>query len=237
MDLGLKDRTVLVVGGAGYIGREIARAFAAEGARVVIAGRSPEKLDAVAAELGGAVSTVVIDTRDAASVRSAVDQVLASHGRIDVLVNTAAPSASTLDPARDRDAEQVLDAIDGKAMGYLRVTEAVLPGMRAAGFGRVIQISGQNAWLTTSVTGAARNAVVNTAAKSIADALAGTGVTVNVVNPGSVKDEPGGDVKLAAGGESSPTQIAALVAFLASDAAAAISGESIAVGHRVRGVQ
>jgi len=52
MDLGLKDRTVLVVGGAGYIGREIARAFAAEGARVVIAGRSPEKLDAVAAELG-----------------------------------------------------------------------------------------------------------------------------------------------------------------------------------------
>lgn len=237
MDLGLTGRVVLVVGGGGYIGREIARAFVAEGARVILAGRTPEKLDAAAADIGGDVSTVPVDTRDAASARAAIEEVLASHGRLDVLVNTAAPSAGTLDRARDRDAEQVLDAIDGKAMGYLRVTEAAVPVMRAAGFGRIIQVSGQNAWLTGSVTAAARNAVVNSAAKAIADELAGTGVTVNVVNPGSVRDDPASEVEIGRGGESSPAQIAALVAFLASDQAAAISGESLAVGHRVRGVQ
>jgi NAD(P)-dependent dehydrogenase (short-subunit alcohol dehydrogenase family) len=236
MDLGLSGRVVLVVGGAGYIGRQIARTFVEEGAVVVLGGRSPEKLVSAAAEVGAA-GTVVVDTRDAASASSAVDEVVTAHGRLDVLVNTAAPSAGTLDPARDRDAEQVLDAIDGKAMGYLRVTEAAVPVMRAAGFGRIIQISGQNAWLSGSVTAAARNAVVNTSAKAIADELAGSGVTVNVVNPGNVKDAPGADVALGRGGESSPTQIAALVAFLASDAAAAVSGESIAVGHRVRGIQ
>lgn len=237
MDLGLTDRVVLVVGGAGYLGREIARAFVAEGARVILGGRTAATLDAVAAELGRGTTTVVLDTRDAASAQAAVDTVLASHGRLDVLVNTAAPAAGTLDPARDRDAAQVLDAIDGKAMGYLRVTEAAVPVMRAAGFGRIIQVSGQNAWLSTSVTAAARNAVVNTSAKVIADDLAGSGVTVNVVNPGNVKDAPSSDVAVGRGGESSPAQIAALVTFLASDAAAAISGESIAVGHRVRGVQ
>lgn len=237
MDLGLTDRVVLIVGGAGYLGREIARAFVAEGARVILGGRTAATLDAVAGELGGGTTTVILDTRDAASSQAAVDEVVATHGRLDVLVNTAAPSAGTLDSARDRDAEQVLDAIDGKAMGYLRVTEAAVPVMRAAGFGRIIQVSGQNAWLSSSVTAAARNAVVNTSAKVIADDLAGSGVTVNVVNPGNVKDEPGHEVAIGRGGESSPAQVAALVVFLASHAAAAISGESIAVGHRVRGVQ
>lgn len=236
MDLGLSGRVVLVVGGAGYIGREVARAFVAEGARVVLGGRTRERLDAAAADVGAA-GVVVLDTRNAASARAAVDDVVAAHGRLDVLVNTAAPSASTLDPARDRDAEQVLDAIDGKAMGYLRATEAAVPVMRAAGFGRIIQVSGQNAWLSGSVTAVARNAVVNTMSKAIADDLAGSGVTVNVVNPGAVRDDPASEVGVGRGGESSPAQIAALVVFLASGAAAAISGESIAVGHRVRGVQ
>lgn len=236
MELGLTGRVALVVGGAGYIGRVIARTLADEGATVVVAGRSREKLEEVASSIAAA-GVVVVDTRNADSAKAAVDEVVDRYGRLDVLVNTAAPAAGTLDPARDRDAQQVLDAIDGKAMGYLRMTEAAVPVMKAAGWGRIIQISGQLAWLSSSVTASARNAVVNTASKSIADSLAGTGVTVNVVNPGNVKDEPGAEVEIGRGGESSPQQIAALVAFLASEAAAAISGESIAAGHRVRGVQ
>jgi NAD(P)-dependent dehydrogenase (short-subunit alcohol dehydrogenase family) len=225
MDLGLTGRVALVVGGTGTIGSAVAEALRAEGATVVIAARDPGE--------GG----VVIDTRDEASVLAGVESVVERFGTIHVLVNTAAPSARTLDKARDRDPAQILDAVDGKAMGYLRCANAVLPTMQAQGFGRIINVSGQNGYLTGSVTGSVRNSAVMVISKNLADALAGTGVTVNVVNPGHVVESPSPVVEFGAGGESTPAQVAALVTFLASEAAAAISGESIAVGHRVRGVQ
>ena len=162
--------------------------------------------------------------------------VAARYGSIGVLVNTAAPSARTLGPARNADPEQVARAFEAKAMGYLRCCNAVLPTMVAAGFGRVVNVSGQNAYLTGSLTGSVRNAAVIIASKALADSVAGTGVTVNVVNPGVVTPEPATEVAAGAPGESSPEQVAALVTFLASRSAGAISGESISVGHRVRGV-
>ena len=97
-------------------------------------------------------------------------------------------------------------------------------------------MSGQNAYLTGNIAGSVRNAALIVVAKNLADEYAGSGVTVNVVNPGTVVDDPSPEVAPARGGESSPTQIAALVAFLASDAAAAVSGESISTGHELRGV-
>jgi NAD(P)-dependent dehydrogenase (short-subunit alcohol dehydrogenase family) len=108
--------------------------------------------------------------------------------------------------------------------------------MTEAGYGRIVGISGQNAFLTGNVTGSIRNAALIIAAKNLADGAAGSGVTVNTVSPGTVTDNPGAEVAVAKGGESTPEQIADLVAFLASPLAGAISGESIAVGHRVRGV-
>ena len=102
MDLGLQNRVALVVGGTGRIGAATARQLVAEGATVVIAARNTEKLAALATELG--VDSVVLDAGDDASVTSAVDEVLARHGRIDVAVLTAAPPVSTLDPARDLEA-------------------------------------------------------------------------------------------------------------------------------------
>lgn len=240
MELGLQGRVALVVGGNGYLGRAIARSLVAEGARVVLGGRDAGKLAAAARELaaGGAEPGVlVLDTRDAAGVTAAIDGLVASEGRLDVLVNTAAPPAGTLDPARDHDADAVLDAIDGKAMGYLRTTEAALPHLRAAGYGRIVQVSGQNAHFTASVTAAARNIVVTSFSKSLADELAGSGVTINVVDPGHVTGSPSPHVEPARGGESTPEQVAAIVTFLASEVAGAISGESIASGHRALGVQ
>ncbi len=225
MELGLSGRVALVVGGTGLIGNAVAESLRAEGATVVVASRHPGN------------DGVAIDTRDAASVQAAVDAVVQRHGTIHVLVNTAAPAAGTLDASRDSEPDQILDAVDGKAMGYLRCANAVLPLMLAQGFGRVINVSGQNAFLTGSITGSVRNTAVIVISKNLADSLAGTGVTVNVVNPGKVVESPSAEVAKAAGGESSPAQIAAAVTFLASDAAGAISGESIALGHRVRGVQ
>ncbi|MDX2377850.1 SDR family oxidoreductase [Microbacterium sp. LRZ72] len=221
MDLRLDERVILVVGGAGYIGSAIAAALAAEGATVVGASRH-----------GG---DLTMDARDATSVAAAVEKVLAEHGRLDGVVVTAAPSARTLDPALSTDPDDVLDAIDGKAMSFLRVARAALGPMREAGYGRIVGISGQNAFLTGDLRGSVRNAALILAAKNLADAAAGSGVTVNVVNPGTVVDEPSTTVSVGKSGESAPTDIAALVAFLVSPLAGAISGESIAVGHRVRG--
>jgi NAD(P)-dependent dehydrogenase (short-subunit alcohol dehydrogenase family) len=66
--------------------------------------------------------------------------------------------------------------------------------------------------------------------------VAGSGVTINTVSPGTVSASPASEVAAGRGGESSPEQIADLIAFLVSPRAGAISGESIAIGHRVRGV-
>lgn len=233
MDLQLSDRVALVVGGKGYIGAAVADRLRAEGATVVVASRSASEDGGVGLS-GVAISAVAMDTADQASVDAGVARVLAEHGRIDVLVVTAAPSARTLDPAKRSDPDQVAQAVDGKALGFLRVANAVLPAQRDAGFGRVVVVSGQNAYLSGNITASLRNTAVNVIAKNLADELAGSGVTVNVVNPGTVSDEPGAEVQRGAGGESSPTQIADLVAFLSSPLSA-VSGESISIAHRVLG--
>jgi NAD(P)-dependent dehydrogenase (short-subunit alcohol dehydrogenase family) len=236
MDLQLSDRVALVVGGKGYIGAAVVDRLRAEGATVVVASRSASDVSDASgvATSGVALSGVAMDTADQASVDAGVARVLAEHGRIDVLVVTAAPSARTLDQAKRSDPEQVAQAVDGKALGFLRVANAVLPAQRDAGFGRVVVVSGQNAYLSGNITASLRNTAVNVIAKNLADEVAGSGVTVNVVNPGTVTDDPSAEVQRGAGGESSPTQIADLVAFLSSPLSA-VSGESISIAHRVLG--
>lgn len=222
MDLGLDGRVILVVGGSGLIGRAVVDRLRAEGAVAVSASRTSGDIE--------------LDAADDASVGTAIARVLAEHGRLDGLVVTAAPAAHTLDPASRNDPSAVLAAIEAKAMTFLRVANAVLPHLTARGYGRVVGISGQNALHTGDLRGSVRNAALIVAAENLADAVAGTGVTVNVVNPGRVKEEPAAEVLPGSSGESSPAQVADLVAFLVSPLAAAVSGESIAVGHRIRGV-
>lgn len=223
MDLQLSGRVILVVGGTGLLGAAVAGRLRDEGATAVTASRSGS-------------GDLVMDVRDDRSVEAAMAQVLERHGRLDGLVVAAAPSAQTLDPARSSDPAQVLEAVDAKAVGFLRVANAALEVMTGAGYGRVVGIAGQNAFVTGNVTGAVRNAALVIAAKNLADAVAGTGVTVNTVNPGPVRDELPSDAVEAGPGVARPADVADLVAFLVSPLAAAISGESIAVGHRARGV-
>jgi NAD(P)-dependent dehydrogenase (short-subunit alcohol dehydrogenase family) len=225
MDLQLAGRVVLVVGGAGYIGSAVVDRLRAEGATAVAASRHLS-----------AAEGIVMDVEDDASVSAAVRRVVAEHGRIDGLVVSAAPNARSLNPADNGLPATVLRAVDVKAIGFLRVANAVLPVMTSAGHGRVVAISGQNAFVTGNIAGSVRNAAVIIAAKNLADSVAGSGVTVNVVSPGIVRDDPATQVEPATGGETSPAQIADLVTFLVSPRSAGVSGESIAVGHRVRGV-
>jgi NAD(P)-dependent dehydrogenase (short-subunit alcohol dehydrogenase family) len=226
MDLQLEHRVALVVGGAGYIGSAITARLREEGATVVVASRTAARDDP-----GG----IVLDARDEESVRSAVADVLSEHGRIDALVVTAAPSAQTLDPARRSDPVQVADALDAKALSFLRIANEVVPAMREAAYGRIVVLSGQNAFVTGSIAGSVRNAATILIAENLADELAGTGITVTAVSPGIVADEPDAEVRIGGAGQSSPQQIADLVAFLVSPLSA-VSGESIAIGHRLRGV-
>ena len=223
MDLGLGGRVALVVGGTGLIGRAVVERLRAEGATAIAASRHVD-------------DGIAIDAHDQASVAAALEQVVEQHGRLDALVVAAAPSAQTLDASRHADPDQVLTAIDAKAMSFLRVANAALPIMTQAGYGRIVGVSGQNAFLTGNVTGSVRNAALIIAAKNLADGVAGSGVTVNTISPGTVVASPSSEVAMGSGGESSPEQIADLVAFLVSPRAGAISGESIAIGHRVRGI-
>ena len=223
MDLGLQDRVVLVVGGTGLIGQAVVERLRAEGATAVVAARH-------------ATDGIVVDAGDSSSVAAGIAQLIERHNRLDALVVAAAPSAQTLDASRQADPFQVLTAVDGKAMTFLRLANAALPIMTKAGYGRIVGVSGQNAYLTGSVTASVRNAAMIIAAKNLADSVAGSGVTVNTVNPSGVSPDPVTAVELGRGGESSPVEIADLIAFLVSPRARAISGEAIAIGHRVRGV-
>lgn len=222
MDLQVNEQVILVVGGEGYIGTKLVSRLRAEGATVVSASRSS--------------SDLVMDARDDDSVAAGMSTVLERHGRLDGVVVSAAPNARTLDPALSTDPVNVLEAIDAKAIVFLRVARAALQSMAGNASGRIIAVSGQNASLTGDLRGSVRNGALILAAKNLADHTAGTGITVNVVNPGPVTDAPRHEVLPGKPGQSTPEDIAALVAFLVSPLAGAISGESIAVGHRVRGV-
>jgi NAD(P)-dependent dehydrogenase (short-subunit alcohol dehydrogenase family) len=223
VDFDLGGHVVLVVGGTGLIGRAVVARLRDEGATAIAASRHAE-------------DGITVDARDPDSVTAAVDTVLRQYGRLDALVVAAAPSARTLDASRHADPEQVLSAIDTKAMSFLRLANAALPVMTGAGYGRIVGVSGQNALLTGNVTGSVRNAALIIAAKNLADTVAGSGVTINTISPGIVSDTPATEVEMGRPGDSSPDQIADLVAFLVSPRTGTISGESIAIGHRVRGV-
>ena len=162
MDLQLTDRVVLIVGGTGLIGTAIAQRAREEGARVVVASRGGQ---------GG----MTMDARDDGSVTDGIAHVLADYGRLDAVVITAAPSARTLDASRNSDPAQVADAFDGKTLTFLRVANAAIPTMVAAGFGRIVGISGQNAFVTGNLAGSIRNAALIIAAKNLADQVPGAG--------------------------------------------------------------
>lgn len=220
-----------MIGGTGLIGAAVVARLRNEGMIVEVASRHPTD----GAIVGGIVGGIMIDAGDEGSVAEGVADVLRRHGRIDALVVAAAPAAHTLDPSRNSDPDQVLAAFDAKAMVFLRAARAVIPAMKAAAYGRIVVISGQNAWLTGNITGSVRNAATILVAENLADELAGTGVLVNAVNPATVTGTPSQEVQPGRGGDSTPQQIADLVAFLSSPLSA-VSAESVAVGHRVRGV-
>ncbi len=246
----LQGRTAFVTGASRNIGRAIALAFAAEGADLVLNTRANrDELEAVADECrkhGVRVAPVLGDIGDAAAVEAMVKEGMAALGPIDVLVcNAAIRPHKAITETSLEDWHRVI-AVNLHSAFYL--TRAVVPGMKARGRGSIIALGGQS-----SLTGRAGTAAVTAAktgllglVRALAAELGPSGIRVNMVVPGTIDTErryaewypefrqapPGAPERLQRiplGRLGRPEEIAEACLFLASDASAYITGDTIRV--------
>jgi NADP-dependent 3-hydroxy acid dehydrogenase YdfG len=186
----LAGSIVLVTGASSGIGAATARAFAAEGARLVLAARRRERLEELAGQLGGDTLPLELDVRDRAAVDQALSGLPPEWAAIDVLVNNAGLAAG-MEPLQEGEVDHWARMIDTNVAGLLWVTRAVVPGMIARGGGHVINI-GSVAGHETYPKGAvycATKAAVDRITKGLRMDMLGTGVKVSTVDPGMVETE------------------------------------------------
>jgi 3-oxoacyl-[acyl-carrier protein] reductase len=254
MIISLKGKTALVCGGSDGIGKATAIGLANTGATVILAARTEDKLKAALAELSvennQSHSYVMIDLDQPEHLKSKVEQLIAEKGNIDILINNAGgPPAG---PITDADGQQFLLAFQRLLLSAQAITQACYPGMKAAGFGRIINIISTSVKAPLhglGVSNTIRGAVGNWA-KTWANETAKFGVTVNNVLPGATEtdrlvsiiknkaektgksiDEISAEMRkeIPADRFAKPEEVAAAVVFLASEQAAYVNGINIPV--------
>jgi short-subunit dehydrogenase len=136
--MNIKDKVVIVTGASEGIGKALAEALSAKGAKLVIAARSEDKLKALAARLSGALA-VRADMRKAEDVAALVEAAMSAHGRVDILLNNA--GQGMYGPIEGIDIEQYKAAMELNVYGPLRAMQLVIPLMRKAGGGMILNIS------------------------------------------------------------------------------------------------
>jgi NAD(P)-dependent dehydrogenase (short-subunit alcohol dehydrogenase family) len=257
MDLQLRDRRALITGGSRGIGLAVARALTAEGVDVAIAARDRHRLETAAEEVRGAsgrtVVPITIDTGDDQSVRAAVASAVDALGGIDILVNNAAQAGGQAPPITlaEVSSENFFADVNVKVVGYLRCAREVAPLMIEQRWGRIINVSGLAARQTGAIIGSIRNVAVAAMTKNLADDLGEYGINVTVVHPGLTRTEKtegvvaaraaalGRDAatveaqmasRVAIGRMVAASEVADVIAFLASPRSVAITGDAIVVG-------
>jgi NAD(P)-dependent dehydrogenase (short-subunit alcohol dehydrogenase family) len=258
MDLQLRGKRALVTGGSRGIGKAVARVLAEEGASVALLARDRPRLDSAAAELatatGARVVGVTADTTSDAAVRDGVAEAMRQlGGAIDILVNAAAePAGFAAPPTLGEIRGDFFHAeLDTKVMGYIRCAREVVPGMRAGGWGRIVNISGLASRQTGNTVGSIRNIAVAALTKNLADELGPDGIQVSVVHPGLTRTErtapliaarakaqgqPEAKIEsqMAAGNSIhhlvTAEEVAWVVVFLCSPRSRAINGDTITAG-------
>ena len=188
MDLGLKDKKILITGGSKGIGLACAKAFIAEGAKVALVSRSQQNLDQAKKSVGNAY-TIAADLIDAAAAAAMVERVEKEFGAIDILVNSAGAAKRTdaddLTPAAWR------ASMDAKYFTYINVIDPLIKRMGKRGNGVVINIIGSGGKVAspTHLSGGAANAALMLATAGLAYAYASKNVRVVGLNPGVTKTE------------------------------------------------
>ncbi|MBV9837407.1 MAG: SDR family oxidoreductase [Solirubrobacterales bacterium] len=256
MDLGLTDRACVVTGASRGIGLATSRLLACEGASVLLVGRSGDTLSDAARALGGAdrrLRTLALDVTSPDAGERVLESCVGHFGRIDVLVNNA--GTSVVRPLQELTEEDWRSQLELHVMAPMRLMKAAAPAMAERRWGRIVNVcssSGKRPSQTNvaySVTKAAELSL----SRAFADAYASQGVLINAVAPGPVGGElwlaPGGLADQAArargvsreevlesaaarqplGRLASEPEIAAVVAFLCSEAASNVAGAAWSV--------
>lgn len=243
----LTNKTAIITGGAGGIGAEIAREFARAGASIVIASRNIDALETLAGELrdnGAAAEAIAVDICDPAAVEALVTKTVSSLGRLDIIVNNAG-GGSRMQAPEDTPYDEWVRLIDFNLTGTFNCCIAAGKQMLSQGAGNIINISS-----TAGTKGnpymvhySAAKAGVISLTNNLAFAWAPKGINVNCIAPGliatpAMKSYPGViPPETTEEGESvppltrppGPEDVAAMARFLASPAAAMITGEVIPV--------
>ena len=241
MDLGLEGRVALVTGGSKGIGFGIARALAAEGAKVALASRNREAIDAAAAELGG--QGFVFDSDDLDAIPALLDDVEAALGPIDIYIaNTGGPPPNPdplgFTPEEWQSAHRTL------VLSPMTILQRLLPQMAERGWGRVVAVQSSAVLepvTTLQLSNAHRPGVV-AGFKILAKQYAADGITINTVHPGRIATDRMIDTAgsreaaeqqardtIPAGRLGEPADMGAAAAFLCSEQASYITGIALLV--------
>ena len=262
MNLGLKGRSAVVAGSSQGLGRAIADALAAEGADLVINSRSREKLEAVKKEIVEATGArVEIAAHDLNDEQGAIDLIDAAHeafGQVDILItNTGGPPAGMFE---DHSAEVWREAIAQNFESVVNLVRAALPGMKGRRWGRIVNVTSISVKQPVEglILSNAIRAGVTGFAKTISNEVGPYNVTVNNVLPGYTRTErlihlaeavserdgktieqvyEGWASEIPLGRLAEPPELGAVAAFLCSEQASYITGQSIAVdGGWIKGL-
>ena len=235
MDLGLSGRTAAVAAGTAGLGLGTAKALAAEGVRVVVCGRDPDKLAAALAEIGHGAQGFVCDVSTAAGGREFVERSVSMLGQVDILVaNGGGPPAGTFASTPE---DEYLPALEKNLLSIVAMCEVAIPPMRERRWGRVLAITSASVRqpIATIILSNTARAGVTAFLKTVSREVAADGVTVNTIQPGThltdrIRQLYGDNIAAAAaptGTVGDAGDFGAIAAFMCSDQAKFMTGVNL----------